>query len=64
MTEAMAEGVFVPHPAPPDPWRRSWCAYCDPDGADTATLWSQWQHKRDDPALATYVALSEPGAQA
>ena len=64
MTEAMAEGVFVPHPAPPDPWRRSRCAYCDPDGADTATLWSQWQHKRDDPALATYVALSEPEAEA
>ena len=30
MTEAMAEGVFVPHPAPPDPWRRSRCRVLRP----------------------------------
>ena len=31
--------------------------YCDPDGADTATLWGQWQHKRRDPALDGYRRL-------
>ena len=33
------------------------CPYCDPDGADTATLWGQWQHKRRDPALDGYRRL-------
>ena len=57
ITYAIGTGLFVPHPDPPDPWRRARCPYCDPDGADTATLWSQWQHKQDDPALAPYLAL-------
>ena len=39
-------GLFVPHPDEPDPWRRARCACCDPDGADTATVWGQWQPKR------------------
>ena len=57
INSAIAAGLFVAHPDPPDPWRRARCAYCDPDGADTATLWSQWRHKQDDPALAPYLAL-------
>jgi hypothetical protein len=49
--------VRAPHPDEPDPWRRARCAYCDPDGADTATLWGQWQHKRRDPVLDGYRRL-------
>jgi RecB family exonuclease len=54
---AMAAGLFLPHPDEPNPWRRSRCTCCDPDGADTATLWSQWQSKGADPAVAPYVRL-------
>ncbi len=57
ITRAIAAGLFVPNPDPPDPWRWARCPYCDPDGADTATLWSQRQHKQGDPALAPYLAL-------
>jgi hypothetical protein len=57
ITTAIASGLFVAHPDPPDPWRRARCVFCDPDGADTATLWSQWHHKQHDPALAPYLAL-------
>ena len=58
ITEAIGNGLFVPHPDEPDPWR--WgvrCACCDPDGADTATLWSQWVRKQSDPAVAPYLLL-------
>ena len=57
IVDGIGAGLFVPHPDEPDPWRRARCAYCDPDGADTATLWGQWQHKRRDPALDGYRRL-------
>ncbi len=57
IVDGIAAGLFVPHPDEPDPWRRARCAYCDPDGADTATLWGQWQHKRRDPVLDGYRRL-------
>ena len=59
IVDGIAAGLFAPHPDAPDPWRRARCAYCDPDGADTATLWGQWQHKRRDPALDGYRRLVE-----
>ena len=57
IVDGIAGGLFVPHPDEPDPWRRARCTYCDPDGADTATLWGQWQHKRCDPVLDGYRRL-------
>ena len=57
IVDGIAAGLFAPHPDEPDPWRRTRCAYCDPDGADTATLWGQWQHKRRDPVLDGYRRL-------
>jgi RecB family exonuclease len=57
IVDAMAAGLFTPHPDEPNPWRRSRCPCCDPDGADTATLWSQWQSKGADPALMPYIGL-------
>ena len=57
IVDGIADGLFAPHPEEPDPWRRAHCPYCDPDGADTATLWGQWQHKRRDPALDGYRRL-------
>ena len=54
IVDAIAAGLFVPHPDEPDPWRRARCPYCDPDGADTATLWGQRQHKRGDTVLDAY----------
>jgi ATP-dependent helicase/nuclease subunit B len=57
IVDGMAAGLFVAHPDEPDPWRHRSCAYCDPDGADTATLWGQWQHKRLDPTVAAYRRL-------
>ena len=59
IADAMAAGLFVPHPDEPNPWSRSRCRCCDPDGADTTTLWSQWQSKRADPAVARYLELVE-----
>jgi RecB family exonuclease len=59
IVDGIGAGLFVPRPDEPDPWRRARCAYCDPDGADTATLWGQWQHKRRDPALGDYRRLVE-----
>ncbi len=57
IVDGIAGGLFVPRPDEPDPWRRARCPYCDPDGADTATLWGQWQHKRRDPVLDGYRRL-------
>jgi ATP-dependent helicase/nuclease subunit B len=57
IVDGIAAGLFAPHPDEPDPWRRARCTYCDPDGADTATLWGQWQHKRCDPVLDGYRRL-------
>jgi hypothetical protein len=58
ITDGIRDGVFVPHPDEPDPWR-PWitCAACDPDGMGTATAFRQWQHKRASPELRSYVAL-------
>ena len=57
IVDGIGAGLFVPHPDEPDPWRHVSCVCCDPDGADTATLWGQWQHKRRDPALDGYRRL-------
>ena len=59
IVDAMAGGLFAPRPDQPDPWRRRRCWCCDPDGADTATLWGQWRRKLGDPALAPYLQLVE-----
>ena len=57
IVDGIGAGLFAPHPDEPDPWRHVSCVCCDPDGADTATLWGQWQHKRRDPALDGYRRL-------
>ena len=63
IVDGIGAGLFVPHPDEPDPWRRARCAYCDPDGADTATLWGQWQHKRRDPARRLPAPGRRPGGR-
>jgi PD-(D/E)XK nuclease superfamily len=61
ITDGISAGIFVLRPDAPDPWR-PWvtCAPCDPDGAATATVWSQWHHKRRAPELRRYIELVEP----
>lgn len=53
-------GVFPPHPDGAATFFRVPCAACDPDGLGTVELHRQWERKRDDPALAAYVALTDP----
>ncbi len=58
IVDGIERGAFPPHP---DDQFRPWvvCPYCDPDGMGVAELRRQWEHKRDDPAVAAYAALAE-----
>jgi hypothetical protein len=53
-------GVFPPHPPERSTFFRVGCHVCDPDGLGTAELRTQWERKRDDPALHEYAELAEP----
>lgn len=63
IADGVAGGLF-PANAPEDqPWL-DWtpCPYCDPDGLGAKDRRIQWQRKKNDPVLASYVALIEPEA--
>jgi hypothetical protein len=61
IVDGIERGAFPSHP---DDSFKPWvvCAWCDPDGMGVADLRRQWERKRDDPAIAAYAALAEPGA--
>ena len=54
---AIAAGLFVAHPDPPDPWRRARCRVLRPRRRRHRDPVGQWRHKRDDPASRRYLAL-------
>ena len=58
--DGIGDGLFPLHPD--EPVWRPWvpCDYCDPDGMGTRDQWRDFQRKRDDPALARYLALVDP----
>jgi ATP-dependent helicase/nuclease subunit B len=51
-------GLFPSHPTAKSTGRVD-CPYCDPDGLGVVELRRQWDHKRTDPAVALYAALSD-----
>ena len=61
--DGVGEGLFPLHPD--EPVWRPWvpCGYCDPDGMGTRDQWRDFQRKRDDPALARYLDLVDPGRE-
>jgi RecB family exonuclease len=61
IVDGIANGVFPAHPAEQPAWRYVDCWYCTPDGLGATDRRRDWERKRSDPALAAYVALSEPG---
>lgn len=65
IADSVAGGLF-PARAPEDqPWL-TWipCEYCDPDGLGAKRRRDEWERKKHDPRLATFLALVEPEAAA
>jgi ATP-dependent helicase/nuclease subunit B len=61
IADSVAGGLF-PARAPEDqPWL-TWipCEYCDPDGLGAKRRRDEWERKKHDPRLATFLALVEP----
>ena len=60
IVDGVGDGLFPLHPD--EPVWRPWvsCGYCDPDGMGTRDQWRNFQRKRDDPALARYLDLTDP----
>ena len=54
-------GVFPARPVDAEPWGFVDCWYCTPDGLSGEHARRLWNRKRDDPALAIYLALSGAG---
>ena len=63
IVDGVGDGLFPLHPD--EPVWRPWvpCGYCDPDGMGTRDQWRDFQRKRDDPALARYLDLVDPGRE-
>ena len=63
IVDGVGDGLFPLHPD--EPVWRPWvpCDYCDPDGMGTRDQWRDFQRKRDDPALARYLDLVDPGRE-
>ncbi|MXW99300.1 MAG: hypothetical protein F4Z89_11880, partial [Acidimicrobiaceae bacterium] len=63
IVDGVGDGLFPLHPD--EPVWRPWvpCDYCDPDGMGTRDQWRDLQRKRDDPALARYLDLVDPGRE-
>ncbi|MXW94133.1 MAG: PD-(D/E)XK nuclease family protein, partial [Acidimicrobiaceae bacterium] len=63
IVDGVGDGLFPLHPD--EPVWRPWvpCDYCDPDGMGTRDQWRDFQRKRDDPALAGYLDLVDPGRE-
>ncbi len=65
IADSVAGGLF-PARAPEDqPWL-TWipCEYCDPDGLGAKRRRDEWERKKHDPRLGTFLALVEPEASA
>jgi RecB family exonuclease len=61
IVEGIAAGIFPAYPAEPTGWTFGpQCDYCSPDGGSTADRYREWEHKRNDPAVAGFLALVEP----
>ncbi len=60
VVDGVGAGLFPLHPEEPGwkPWVS--CRYCEPDGMGTKDQWRDWQRKKRDPALTTYLDLVEP----
>ena len=63
IVDGVGDGLFPLHPD--EPVWRPWvpCGYCDPDGMGTRDQWRNFQRKRDDPALARYLDVVDPGRE-
>ena len=63
IVDGVGDGLFPLHPD--EPVWRPWvpCDYCDPDGMGTRDQWRDFQRKRDDPVLARYLDLVDPGRE-
>ncbi|GAB3034207.1 PD-(D/E)XK nuclease family protein [Mycobacterium bourgelatii] len=61
ITTGIREGVFPAHPSDQAAWRWVDCWFCTPDGLSDQFVRLAWERKHDDPALAGYLSLTEPG---
>jgi hypothetical protein len=61
IVDHIARGIFPQHPEPTT--RTQWvsCAYCDPDGLGVTDARRRFDAMADDPLMAGYVDLAEPG---
>jgi hypothetical protein len=62
IVDGIDAGAFPCRVDPPTTWTRRFRSYADPDARGTRDRYREWQHKRDAPDLAAYVALAEPAA--
>ncbi|HEV3282439.1 MAG TPA: PD-(D/E)XK nuclease family protein [Acidimicrobiales bacterium] len=62
IVEGIEGGVFPPYPTATSTTPRFVaCSFCDPDGLGVVDLRRAWERKLDDPGLAGFVGLVEPG---
>ncbi len=59
--DGISAGVFPAHPPATPRYRGVDCWYCTPDGLNSADLRREWRRKQNDPAMESYVLLSEDG---
>lgn len=64
IVSSIAAGVFPARPSEKPAFTWVDCWFCTPDGLGAADRRREWERKRRDPALARYVALAEPDAEA
>ena len=64
MASGIEAGVFPNHPTASSttPWVE--CAYCDPDHLGVVELRRRFERKQADPAMAAFVGLARPLADA
>ncbi len=61
IVDGIRGGLFPGRPPEAPGWNRVDCWYCAPDGLGLAEARRAWERKREDPVLAAYVELCEPG---
>ena len=62
IVESIASGVFPSRPPENQAWGYVDCWYCRPDGLSGTDRRREWERKRLDPALRSYVELCERAA--
>ncbi|CAN5456826.1 hypothetical protein BH18ACT1_BH18ACT1_11150 [soil metagenome] len=60
IVSGIAAGLFPARPSAQPAWGYVDCDYCRPDGLSGADRRREWDSKRSDPALRSYLGLSEP----